>query len=117
MLLLYFSISVGVFALYFILQIYVMYRVKMHFDFICKLLLITFTLCFLIRVIINTVCLNPAYCNDNNTTIDISMIIVKALSSIFDSIKWLVLYFYILEMQAIRIKVESDSLQEFKMRT
>lgn len=41
---------------------------------------------------------------------------MQVVSSISDRLKWLILYFFILEMQEVRIKVESETLKEFISR-
>jgi hypothetical protein len=41
---------------------------------------------------------------------------LAVINSVFDRLKWLVLYFFILEMQDVRIKVESSNLEVFQIR-
>lgn len=64
LLLTYFIISNVVVAIYLPSLLVLLYRIRFQVDLTAKVILFAFTLCFIIRAVVNTVCLDPHKCND-----------------------------------------------------
>lgn len=116
MLLVYFIVSTVVVSIFIPMELYLLCKIKFRIDMTAKIILLAFTLCFILREVVNTVCLDPEKCNESDLFDDKVIVFIGVINSVFDRIKWLVLYFFILEMQDVRIKVESSNLEVFQIR-
>lgn len=78
------------------------------------IILASFTLCFLMRMTTNALCVQPDSCDSVTHANERVVVGLKISTSFTDRLKWLVVYFCVLEMQEVRIKVESDTLAEYQ---
>ena len=104
--------------------IYVLSKTRRGLDTSIKLILFAFTLNFILRFSKN---LGEFYLFTYSATKDNEAsrvyfdthlgIAIQMVISLFERLKWLILYFFILEMKNVQIKLFSESLDEFKSET
>ena len=114
--LVYLVVAATIFLTFIPVEIYALCKINFRTDFTTKAILLAYTLCFAIRLTTSSICLDKTKCNEEDTYVDNLVLAMQVVSSISDRLKWLILYFFILEMQEVRIKVESETLKEFISR-
>lgn len=112
----YLWLSVGILATFLPFELILLQRIRWRIEATSIVILVSFSLCFAVRVTTNALCLNPDSCDTTILLGDKFVVALKIISSIADRLKWLVVYFCVLEMQEVRIKIESDTLQEYQKK-
>jgi len=93
-----------------------MQRIKWKIEVTSIIILASFTFCFVMRMTTNALCVEPDSCDSDAHAKDKLVIGLKIPTSVSDRLKWLVVYFCVLEMQEVRIKIESDTLEEYQKK-
>lgn len=66
LLLAYFIVSTVVISIFIPMELYLLCKIRFMIDMTAKIILLAFTLCFIIREVVNTVCLDPNKCNESD---------------------------------------------------
>jgi len=92
------------------LELIVLCKINFKVDTASKIILISYSLCFLVRAVSDGLNLNPDL-KDDFVLIPEDFVneSLHVLNSVCDRMKWLILYIFILTMQDVRIKVESET--------
>lgn len=117
LLFLFMIVSILILTLYLPLELLTLVKIRLRIDLTSKIILAAYTLCFLIRMSINVTCMDTGRCQVNNPdTVEYLIKAMELMNSFADRIKWLILYLFIMEMQEVRNKIESETLREFQRR-
>ena len=110
------GVSVFVVAVFLPFAAVLLHRIRWRLDVSSALILGSFAFCFAVRLAVAVLCLDPDNCQG---LVAVSAQVVTGLrmvNSFVDKLKWLILYFCVLEMQEVRVKVESESLTEYQKK-
>jgi hypothetical protein len=113
----------GILIIFLPIEIYVLTKVSRGIDCTSKLILFAFTLNFILRWIVdvsNEFFIKTNYDEDQNILYDFGpkfQIAIQLINSLISRLKWIILYFFVLDMKYVQIKLFSESLEEFKYET
>ena len=68
------------------------------------------------RLVVSALCLDPESCDGLVAMNDKVALALKILNSFVEKLKWLIVYFCVLELQEVRLKVESESVEEYQKK-
>ncbi len=97
-------------------EVALLHKIRWRLDLTSALIVASFTFCFAVRLVVSALCLDPESCDGLVAMNDKVVIALKILNSFVDKLKWLIVYFCVLELQEVRVKVESESVEEYQKK-
>ncbi len=103
-------------VLYTVLFVVILVKVKKRLILGFGLVLIIFFVYFVIKAIMNTFFYLNHYIFTNNLVELYIFSVVRCLSSLINRMKWFILYHFIMQVNLIVIKIDSESPQTLRLR-
>lgn len=110
--LVYLGVDLFILAVFLPLEVIMLVKIRFAIEFSVKLILLAFTTKFVLNALVSGLCLDPQTCSAELGLSEAFILFLRVTESFADRLKWLVIYFFILEMQEVRIKVECDTHNE-----
>ncbi len=103
-------------AIYSIILVVILYKVKLRLYLGFGVILFNFEFYFLIKALLNTFFYMHNQANDSQGYKPVLYSVTRCISSITNRIKWFILYFFILKVKTIVIKLDAENPEDNRSR-